>query len=860
MPLLLFVLLICLPLPSAATLRLQVDDAPQDLLASGLLIHNPDSRNYRDILRTLPTQTDTGVSPYMWLVAQVHNPTEHSQWTLRIANALFSHITLYQVDATQSLRQRVQTGRLHPAPPTAEIGYYLPLSIPPGETHTLLIWLEATPLIPRVVAELMPTPQAQQDRALRQFFATGVFGIIAALVFYNALLGVSLRRDYYLWYTLHGVCLFGYFFTVLGPMARLLGYPDPALHLTVPLMVLAMLFGLLFHYRFLDVPLRAPRVRVLYLGVMLCLGAQLLAYPWLDPSLRPSLVRLTQLVYSPLILVSVIVVLLQGFKPARYVLLGWGILIGVFLWASLSLFGVFRFTAQVPLVAFVAVGFEMITLAMALGESIRQVQRDKAQQEAQLRANRLFIATLSHEIRNPLAALMGLINLLDGPQLEATQRQAVQQAQRATGTLLDTLDTLLLQFRQDPTALQLRTRDFSLHELLEGVISIYQGMASDKGIRLYQQCDPALPKYLHGDPVRLRQVLLNLVGNSIKYSHQGTVSLEVQTLEQQPEALMVRFSVCDEGPGINAHQARIFAPFERVGGVLDKQAPGVGLGLNVSQRIITAMGGHIQHRNRSTGGSEFYFSVRLLRALDRPMKSSPGTPHPVDLRILLVDDDPLSRQVDTQLLSRDGQQVSAVATGRQALDVLSKQHFDAVIMDIQMGDMDGLETTRAIRQHHPHIAIIGLTAGELSQQRPRGLEAGMNTVLGRPLDHRLLYRLLSPPTTPLLPLLDPQVAERHQAVLGLPDWQALLAEFQAGVPVYLEALEQAHQCGDDSTLEANAHRLAGAAGALGLARLAAVAGELEQHGDHEPAMTRLMQVLAETLTAIKQSLPDQPGA
>lgn len=827
-------LLLLLTSPAtAATLELTGPARAHDLLAHSVLLHDPTGTLTAagalavaapPGLPRPPLRLDGG---RYWLVVTVHNRTTEPDWVLRTGNVLFNSIELYRFTAGR-LSGYERVGRtLAETTTSIELAYHLAVSLPPGQSQSLVLRLEAQ-VFNQIMADLVPTARARHDDVWRQVLVLTVFGVILALVLYNFFLALSLRSDTYLWYALHGSCLVVYFLTAFGLMHRLFGYSDPALYLLSPFMLATLLFSLLFHYRFLAIPALSPCLQRGYglMGVLL-LG-QLLVYPWLTPVQGAVLARLSQLLVGPFILASVVVAVRRGFRPARYVLVGWGVLITVSIWGTLSLVGVFRFSMQVAPLVLLATAFEMITLSLALGDRIRQLQQAKAQAEEQVQANTLFIAMLSHEVRHPLAAIMGLVTLLDRTRLSAEQRDYLHFIDQSGHALLDTLDSLLDQFRQQPDRLQVQRRSFELRPLVSGALDLYRAAARSQRVTLSVQFDPTLPAFVQGDPVRLRQVLLNLLGNAVKYSPEGQVTVTVQRVGDAAAATAtVQFAVADTGTGMPGTDSRLFQPFYRRPEAVQSGAPGLGLGLAVSQTIVAALGGTIVCTSRPGQGSTFRFTLTFpVGQAPIPPAKPVAVPAPQD--ILLVDDDALVREIVQRLLEQDGQRVTAVASGEQALAVLAERRFDLVVLDMQLPGLDGLETARRIRSQDQHCLIVGLTAGDIHDRRAASLYAGMDALLAKPLDRAALYRLTTPAEPTPAPLIKHAVAAGHREALGERVWGELLAQFQAQAPRYLDELAEAVRQQQLAEVRVVAHRLAGMADSLGFARLAAAAAAIEK--------------------------------
>ena len=394
-------------------------------------------------------------------------------------------------------------------------------------------------------------------------------------------------------------------------------------------------------------------------------------------------------------------------------------------------------------------------LEQMVGERTRELVVAKEAAEIANAAKDTFLATISHELRTPLNGVIGMAGLARAIASDSKQRDYLDKIVRSGRHLNRVINDLLDLSKIAAGHMDLEVLAFSPRALVQHCTSLMAPRAAEKGIHLRETVDPAVPEVLRGDPHRIEQILLNLVGNAIKFTQTGGVEIELAPASASDGRFCLRIQVTDSGPGMSADAlAKLFKPFSQADATVSRQFGGTGLGLAISRRLAEMMEGDIAVSSQPGQGTTFTVRIACdigdageLPTTDAPGEASPPSGYR-DAHVLVAEDQEINREIIEALLVACGIQAEIVVNGQQAVDKLlarGPEAFDLVLMDIQMPVMDGLTATREIRRHagFENLPIVALTAHTMEHEKAISRTAGVNDHIGKPFDNPSFYRTLA---------------------------------------------------------------------------------------------------------------------
>ncbi|OQA31478.1 MAG: Signal transduction histidine-protein kinase BarA [Betaproteobacteria bacterium ADurb.Bin341] len=400
-------------------------------------------------------------------------------------------------------------------------------------------------------------------------------------------------------------------------------------------------------------------------------------------------------------------------------------------------------------------GNDLLSISNALSRlenTLVELRKAQFAAEAASRAKSEFLANMSHEIRTPMNAVLGLTQLVLEGELQPAQREMLERAHASAKALLGILNDILDYSKVEAGRLELERRPLHLDHLFRSLGHLFDAEASRKGLTLSFHRAPDVPQQLIGDELRLSQILANLISNGIKFTDQGAVAVQAELAERGADAITLRLTVRDTGIGLRKEEAEhLFQVFSQADSSITRRFGGTGQGLAISQKLVRLMGGEIAVSSAPGQGASFSFTVVLgLAEAGGEVGVPPAGPDWAKLRfdgasILVVEDNAFNQQVAKEFLCRRGADVVLASHGGEAIDRVRHQHFDAILMDLHMPEMDGLEATRQIRAlpGGREVPVIAMTAAVMAEDRQRCAELGMNDFVAKPMDPDELLRSLA---------------------------------------------------------------------------------------------------------------------
>ena len=741
-------------------------------------------------------------APY-WLTLAFHNPLpQKKSLVLEIGYPILNHVDAYLIRDGQ-LQTHYQLGDRYPfaSRPLQSRNFAIPFALEAGQSLQVLLRVHTDTSV-QIPLSLWDR-QLYFEKQQRYLIGQGLyFGITLIMALYNLFIFFTVRHSSYVYYSISVLGMAAFLASLHGLGFQYVWPTLPGVNRWITTVSLSLFVGGAAAFTNSLLQTRRNSIRFYYqlLGYAIAYGVLILLTPVLPYTLEIKIAVVLGVLSSITAIGCGFYLLYKGVRCARYYVMAYSFLVfgGVLL--SLNKFGVLPRTFLTEYAVQICSVIEILLLSFALADRINEERREKykakklaleneklarteherflqlqynarleditAQQkiisaEAESRAKTEFLATMSHEIRTPMSGVLGMAELLQDSELQPFQRQYVDVIANSGKALLNIINDILDYSKITAGKMELEQIDFDLDQLCRECLAVFQVTAARKEVELRYDITPETPRYIRADPSRLRQILLNLLGNAFKFTNTGHISLNLSLLAEVDDGYRLRFSVNDTGVGISEDaRATLFQAFSQADVSTSRQYGGTGLGLTISQRLVQLMQGEIDVESTLGKGSTFWFTMHCGRSSETfaqaqrqadsiclEMATASPWQH---CSVLIVEDNEVNQMVIKGMLKKLGLAGEIAENGQLALTRLTTAHdqFDLVLMDCEMPVLDGYATTLALREHERthqlrHLPVLALTAHVMQEHQIRARECGMDDYLCKPVDINALKQKLA---------------------------------------------------------------------------------------------------------------------
>lgn len=690
-------------------------------------------------------------------------------WLLELAYPPLDHLELYLPDDRGSFALAQRTGDALPFD-TRQIwqnNYLFELNLEPGQSKRIYLRLESQGSIQAPLT--LWAPNAYLEEQPGRIYVLGIiYGVLLVMLVYNLFIFLSVRDTSYLYYILY-IASFGLYQVSVNGAGIEYFWPNSPwwANAATPFLIgSAALFGCQFARSFLHTAEHSPWVDRLLLLLMACGAVVMVLALSVSYATALRLATYLALLFTVVIFAAGVLAWLRGMRVARYFIFAWTAFLAGGIVNTLMVLGHLPNVFLTMYASQIGSALEVGLLSLALADRINAMKEERTRilQEAGRKLEALnqeladsnrfkdeFLATVTHELRTPMNGVIGSLELMQTVKMDVELEQYQKTAAASARDMMRMVNDILALTELQAGKLYPRRETFSLRGLFDGLRAQYAARADDKGLAFVLELDDSLPDTLEGDAAKLAQALGYLLDNAIKFTAEGSVTLQVGRAGSHADNLPLSVVVSDTGVGFEPGEGDLYQRFHQLDGSMTRKYGGLGIGLAICRQLVDLLGGALSHESQPGVGSRFRLDVPLTLPPQQPASTArPRSSGRVPLRqaqqctVLIVEDNAINQLVTRGMLLKLGYRVRTADNGAEALDLLRSETVDAVLLDCQMPVMDGFATCRALRALPgcAEVPVLAITAHSHSGDRERCLAAGMSDYLAKPMKFEELRVLL----------------------------------------------------------------------------------------------------------------------